>query len=322
MEGQEQRVKALLLPERRCGALPLAALQTVFPSNSRMIEAFCLSDFKPRSRRMNALAAQPLFESPGPKKVSRLSKVNATDCSEVYAGRVHRRQARRAGAWRPCPLSEEDELSWDSEDDTAWLVRDGRSAAEQPWACLTCTFENSVLLPACEMCEQPRGAPLLKLQSPGRRQAWLDSSSEWPSLDLALPCGAASAEDASWVDAGEERAESELDGWSVTSGAAVTALDSWSVASEAAAQPASWAALVSHSGGGSEQRPRLTVAPRCLRTRRQPGRRFAGDPPVAQHGRSGSCDYEEDGLAEQLEERRLYPKISRGRTQRLRLKNV
>lgn len=308
-------------PAGRCGVLPPAALHTVFPSNSRMIEAMCLSGFRPRGRHLRAVASQPLFESPGPKKVSCLSSVNVADCSEVCAGRTHRRQARRAGAWRACPLPEEGELSWDSGDDTAWPARDGRGVAEQPWACPSCTFENSALLPACEMCEQPRKAPLLKMQSQGM-QASIDSSLEWPSLGSASPCGEASAEDASWVDAGGDLAESELDGWSVTSDAGVEALETWSAASEAPAPPASWAALVAHGRGGGDPCPQRSVAPRGLAMCWQPRRRLGSGAPISQPGCCDRYDSDEDVPVQQLEERRLYPKISRGKTQRLRLKNV
>jgi hypothetical protein len=101
-----------------------------------------------------------------------------------------------------------------------------RAESERPnWICGQCTFENSGLLPLCEMCEAPSSLGRVKTAAVGRLQQQLlpedrDSVKAWPSLAQAGHHGVEpqweTVSDTSWLDV-MERSAPEDDASSVIS---------------------------------------------------------------------------------------------------------
>jgi len=175
--------------------------------------------------------------------------------------------------------------------------------SDRQWACLHCTFRNSCLLHACEMCGKRLGvAPFaLHANNPSDKLPLCSDQAAWPSLDEAIStweiCAAASCD--SWVDMSEvvERADvlSNSDFLFVDdadSGIADCRTDapSWaSVASSAANQASASTMVLSLKSPSSCHRPRrLQKEKKCVEEDEQA----------------------EDLCLTQLSDRRLYP--SRG----------
>jgi len=140
----------------------------------------------------------------------------------------------------------------------------------------------------------------------------------WPSLgaqqyphhDVASQCS-------SWLDVAEleNLAESDLDGWSVTSEAALEGLDSWSVASEPPPKALSWATVAAKNHSFCTVAPKPVARPTLQREQQR--RIFARE--ASAGGKDIGCTEREDEAVQQLEERRLYPTTSRGSIQTCRL---
>mmetsp|Transcript_10549 Transcript_10549/g.37033 ORF Transcript_10549/g.37033 Transcript_10549/m.37033 type:complete len:346 (-) Transcript_10549:319-1356(-) len=327
MAADEATDQNLVPLERRFGTPAPAMLATVFPSNSKMVEALCL--VSAAAKRRPELPKAFEFEALQPKKPSRLPKANYADFPEAHFVQRGAGKCRPGKAWMPRSLPEDEVLSWTSDDEEEH-VQDGGSdasaAAPTQWACPRCTFANSSLLPACEVCEH--AGP--KLSGTESSAVACNSSCAlapvaprshalmWPSLgaqqsphhDVASQCS-------SWLDVAEleNLAESDLDGWSVTSEAALEGLDSWSVASEPPAKALSWAAVAAQNPSSCNVATKPGDRPALQRDQH---RRMLARKALAAGKAIGSMESEYETV-QQLEGRRLYPTTSRGSAQRRRL---
>jgi len=292
-------------------------LATAFPANSMMIEALCLFGNTQKARQ--ELPETCAFEACVTKKPSRLPTANWAGSPEANFAR-RGVKSRPGKTWMPRILPEDEVLSWASDNE-----EEVGTAAPSQWTCPKCTFANSMLLPACEMCEHARGqvvdtegaaiacngAGILAPVAP-RSDVLM-----WPSLsNQQASRDDAASECSSWLDVAEEKslAEHDLDGWSVTSEVALEGLDTWSVASEPPAKPLSWAALAGET-------PSMCMAAKPVahpaRQREQQRRLLARRAAAAE--KAIAITEDEDDVVVLLEERRLNPTSSRGSTHRRRL---
>eukprot|EP00444_Apocalathium_aciculiferum_P004273 CAMPEP_0183389570 /NCGR_PEP_ID=MMETSP0370-20130417/5005_1 /TAXON_ID=268820 /ORGANISM="Peridinium aciculiferum, Strain PAER-2" /LENGTH=345 /DNA_ID=CAMNT_0025568845 /DNA_START=49 /DNA_END=1086 /DNA_ORIENTATION=- len=311
----------------RFGTPAPAMLLAVFPSNSKMVEALCL--FSAAAKRKPGLPKAFAFEACEPKKPSRLPKANYSDFPEAHFVQRGAGKCRPGKAWMTRALPEDEVLSWTSDDEDEHVQdggADASAAAPMEWACPRCTFANSLLLPACEVCEHfgpkfsgTESSPVACNSACALSPICPRSDTlRWPSLgahqsphhDVASQCS-------SWLDVAEKEnlAESDLDGWSVTSEAASEGLDSWSVASEPPAKELSWAAVAAQNPSSCTVATKPGDRPALQRDQQ---RLMLARKALAAGKAIGSMESEYETV-QQLEERRLYPTTSRGSAQRRRL---